>query len=174
VSSPAAAEGVAPSAPTVVSPRPETYQVPSLEYRILAAALRLIPLLILFVGLPVAVLNYLSSRQVSLPVSVVTVETFGIAIAVLSTARYIAKPTRAYGPVSMATSAVALAYLFTLWLEATYRIMVPSSAVTISIGYGGLIDLLLAVPALALLAGLVTTVEDFRSPTERLPFDFPA
>jgi hypothetical protein len=162
------------SAPANVPPRPETYEVPSLEYRILAAALRLIPLLILFVGLPVAVLDYLSSRQISLPVSVATVEAFGVAIAVLSTARYIAKPTRAYGPVSMATSAVTIAYLVTLWLQATYRISVPSSAVTLSVGYAGLIDLLLVVPALALLAGLITTVEDVRSPKERLPFDFPS
>jgi hypothetical protein len=46
--------------------------------------------------------------------------------------------------------------------------------VTISIGYAGLIDLLFAVSGLALLAGLITTVEDIHSPRERLPFDFPA
>lgn len=161
------------STPVGSPPGPETYRVPSLGYRILAGALRLIPLAILLIGLPVAVLSYLSAHQISLPVSIVTVTTFGIAIVALSTARYISKPTSAYGPVSMATSAVTLAYLFTLWLEATYRIAVPNSAVTVSIGYGELIDLLLLIPALALIAGLITTVEDLRSPRERLPFDFP-
>jgi hypothetical protein len=149
------------------------YQVPSLGYRILAAGARLVPLVIALIGLPVAALNYLSAHQISLPVSVATVTVFGIAIAALSTARYIVKPTPAYGPVSMATSAVTLAYLFTLWLQATYRISVPSSAVTISLGYAELVDLLLIVPALALVAGLVTMVEDLRTPRERLPFDFP-
>jgi hypothetical protein len=161
------------SAPADSVPRPEAYHVPSLGYRVLAGALRLVPLVILLVGLPVAVLTYLASHQISLPVSIATVTIFGIAIAALSTARYISKPTPAYGPLSMATSAVTLAYLFTLWLQATYRIAVPNSAVTISIGYVELIDLLLLIPALGLIAGMITTVEDLRSPTERLPFAYP-
>jgi hypothetical protein len=171
MTTPATAPSAAPAPPT---PRPESYHVPSLEFRILASALRLVPLLILFVGIPVAILEYLSSRQISLPVSVATVEFFGVAIAILSTARYIAKPTAAFGPVSMATSVVTLAYLFTLWLQATYRIAVPSSSVTISVGYADLVALLILVPALALIAGLLTSIEDLRSPRERLPFDFPA
>lgn len=161
------------SAPAPRRPLPVNYYVPSLEYRILAAALRLIPLLILLVVIPVAILDYLASKQISLPVAVATVEAFGVAIAVMSTARYLAKPTRAYGPVSMATSVVTLAYLFALWLQATYRVSVPKSAVTVSIGYAGLIDILLLIPALALVAGLITTVEDLRSPMERLPFAYP-
>jgi len=161
------------SAPGEAEATPEAYQVPSLGYRILAGAARLVPLLVVLVGMPVAVLQYLAAHQVSLPVSVVTVSVFGITISVLSTARYVAKPTRAYGPLSMATSAVAFAYLFTLWLQATYRISVPNSAMTISVGYAELVDLLLLVPALALVAGFLASVEDLRSPTERLPFDFP-
>jgi hypothetical protein len=161
------------SAPAEPPPRPEAYQVPSLGYRILAGGARLVPLLVVLVGLPVAGLQYLAAHQVSLPVSVVTVAAYGVAISALSTVRYVVKPTRAYGPVSMATSAVAFSYLFTLWLQATYRISVPTSAVTISVGYVELIDLLLLVPALTLVAGLLASVEDLRSPMERLPFDFP-
>jgi hypothetical protein len=154
-------------------PYPVTYRLPSFGYRILAGAARLVPLVVVLVGLPVAALDYLASRSISLPVSVATVTAYGIAISALSTARYIVKPTRAYGPVSMAASAVALAYLFTLWLQATYRISVPNSSVSISVGFVELVDLLLLVPTLALLAGLLTAVEDLRSPTERLAFDFP-
>jgi hypothetical protein len=161
------------SAPGTPAPRPEAYQVPSLGYRILAGGGRLVPLLVVLVGIPVAGLEYLAAHQVSLPISIVTVAGYGVAISVLSTARYVAKPTRAYGPLSMATSVVAFSYLFTLWLQATYRISVPNSAMTISIGYVELVDLLLLVPALALVAGLISSVEDLRSPTERLPFDFP-
>lgn len=149
------------------------YRIPSLGYRILAGGLRLIPLLVLLVGVPDAVLAFLSSRGITLPVSLLTVTVAGIAISVLSAARYVLKPTRAYGPVSALTSGVTLVYLFVLWLGATYRIAVPNSSLVLTIGYAKLIALLLIVPAVALLAGLVTTVEDVRSPQERLPFDFP-
>jgi len=161
------------SVPHEPQPRPQAYQVPSLSYRILAGAARLVPLVVALIGLPVAALNYLASHQISPPVSMATVIAYGIAISALSTARYILKPTTAYGPVSVATSAVTLSYLLTLWLQATYRISVPNSAVTISLGYAELVDLILLIPALALVAGLLTTVEDLRSPRERLAFDFP-
>ena len=149
------------------------YVVPSLGYRILAGGLRLIPLLVLLVGVPDTALSYLSARGITLPVSVLTVTTGGIAISVLVTARYIFRPTRAYGPLSVLTSGVTLAYLFVLWLGATYHIAVPESSLVLTIGYAELIALLLIVPALALVAGLVTTIEDLRFPGERLPFDFP-
>jgi len=161
------------SDPAGPPPRREGYEVPPLGSRILAGGTRLVPLLVVLVVLPVALLQYLAAHQVSLPVSVVTVAVYGVAISTLSTARYIAKPTRAYGPLSMATSAAALSYLFTLWLQATYHISVPNSAVTISVGYVDLVDLLLLIPALSFVAGFLASVEDLRSPTERLPFDFP-
>ena len=159
-----------PSGPPVV---PGGYHVASLGYRVLVGGLRLIPLLILLVGLPDAALAYLSSHGIALPVSVLTVTVAGITIGVLSTVRYLVRPTRAYGPVSILTSAVVLAYLFVLWLGASYRVAVPSSSVVLTIGYADLIGLLLIVPALGVAAGLVTSVEDLLSPGERLPFDFP-
>ena len=161
------------STPSTVHSGSGGYQVPSLSYRILAGGLRLIPLLVLLVGVPDTAHAYLSSQGISLPVSTVVVTTGGIAISLLVTARYIFRPTRAYGPLSVLTSAVTLAYLFVLWLGATYHITVPDSSVDLTLGYAKLIGLLLLVPALALVAGLVTTVEDLRSPGERLPFDFP-
>lgn len=149
------------------------YVIPSLGYRILAGGLRLIPLLVLLVGVPDAALSYLAARGVALPVSVLTVTAGGIAISILVTARYILRPTRAYGPLSVLTSGVTLAYLFVLWLGATYHVGVPDSSVVLTIGYAKLIAWLFLVPALALVAGLITTVEDLASPGERLPFDFP-
>ena len=151
----------------------EGYVIPSLGYRILAGGLRLVPLLVLLVGVPDTALAFLSAQGISLPGATVVVTTGGIAISVLVTARYILRPTRAYGPLSVLTSAVTLAYLFVLWLGATYHITVPDSSVDLTIGYARLFGLLLLVPALALVAGFVTTVEDLRSPGERLPFDFP-
>ncbi len=149
------------------------YQLPSLGYRILVGGLRLVPLLILLVGLPDAALAYLASRGISLPVSVVTVTIAGSVISVLATARYIFRPSRAYGPISAATSGVTLVYLLVLWAGATYHIAVPATSVVLTIDYAKLIALLVLVPAIALGAAIVTTIEDLRHPGERLPFDFP-
>ncbi|MGD0250652.1 MAG: hypothetical protein ABSB97_07205 [Thermoplasmata archaeon] len=147
--------------------------VPSLGYRILAGGARLVPLLVVLVGLPVAALTFLQSHGISLPVSILTVEVAGIVISVLSTLRYILRPTRLYGPLSVATSAVTIGYLLVLLAQATYRITIPNSSAVVAIGYTRLLELALIVPLLALAAGLVTTVEDLRAPRERLPYDYP-
>jgi len=160
------------SAPATAGP--PGYRIPSLGFRILAGGLRLLPLLILLVGLPDGVLAFLQSKGIALPISILTVTVAGFAIAVLSTLRYILKPTRAYGPVSIAASTVAILYLLTIYEAGTFVFNVPGHTIALGIGLAGLIALLLLVPALSLLAGIVTTVEDWRAPGERLPFDFPA
>jgi hypothetical protein len=149
------------------------YRIPSLGWRIMVAALRLIPLMLLFIGLPAAGLSFLQSHAIPLPLSIVVVTVAGAVITALSTARYIAKPTRLYGPLSIATSAFVLAYVFYILSQATYTVALPNSGVSIHFAYTTLIELLLLVPILSLAAGIVTTVEDARSPRERLPFDYP-
>lgn len=153
--------------------RPIGYRIPSLGYRILAGGLRLLPLIVVLVGIPVALLTFLSAQGLHLPISILTVTIAGFAIAVLSTARYILKPTGAYGPLSMALSAVTIAYLLTFFFAVTLVFGLPQHGISIGIGVDGLIGLLLLVPAFGLAAGLVTTIEDVRSPRERLPFDYP-
>ncbi len=150
-----------------------TYQIPSLGWRILGGALRLIPLVLLLIGLPVAALTFLQSQSISLPGAIPTVELAGIAITILVVARYILKPTGAFGPLSIGTSGVTLAYLYLLLVDATYHLTIPNTGVAIAIGYRDLILLLMIVPALALGAGVLTTIEDATRPKERLPFDFP-
>jgi hypothetical protein len=150
------------------------YRIPSLGYRILVGALRLIPWVILLVGVPAGILAFASGYGVSLPVSILTVTAFGFTLAILGTVRYILKPTRLYGPISMAASGVAIAYLYILYLASPYRLSVPNTPATIGIGFGELVLLLMIVPALGLAAAMVTTYEDLRHPTERLPFDYPA
>ncbi len=59
-----------------VSPPPSTpptlqYRVPPLGWRILVASLRLIPMMLLFVGLPAAALSFLQSHSLPLPLSIV-------------------------------------------------------------------------------------------------------
>jgi hypothetical protein len=144
-----------------------------LGWRILGGALRLIPLVVILIGVPVAVLTFLQSHGISLPIPIATVELAGIAITALVVARYILKATPAFGPLSIAISAVTIVYLWVVLLDATYHLAIPGSGVSIALGYSNLILLLLIVPVLGLGAGVLTMVEDATAPKQRLPFDFP-
>jgi hypothetical protein len=150
------------------------YHVPALGYRIIISGLLLVPAIVLLVGFPVAALAFLQTHNIALPIPIATVALFGFAIAILIAARYVAKPTRLFGPLSIATSVVGLLYLVVLYFQATYQFSLPNANASIAITYLRLIELLMLVPAFTIAAGVVTTVEDFRAPTERLPFDFPA
>ncbi len=171
----AASAGAAPAAVPASSsgPPPGTYQIPSLGWRILGGALRLIPLVLILIGVPVAILTFLQAHGINLPIPILTVEIFGVAITILAVARYIARPTAAFGPLSIATSALTIVYLYLILVDATYHLTIPGSAVTITIGYSLLILVLMIVPALALGAGALTLIEDAIHPHERWPFDFP-
>jgi hypothetical protein len=149
------------------------YRIPSLGWRITVGALRIIPLLLVLVGLPAAALAFLASHGIALPISILTVTVVGAAITALSTARYIAKPTSLYGPLSVATSALVLGYLLFFVQLGSYTFTAPNGGFSIGINYTEFVELLLLVPGLALVAGVVTTLEDARSPRERLPYDFP-
>ena len=161
-----------PTGPPVASP--PGYVVPSLGWRILAGGLRLIGLMVLLIGLPVALLTFLSTHGIEPPVPIRLVEYAGIAITLLVTLRYILKPTAAYGPLAIATAGVGLLYLYLILVNAVYVIAVGSVGLSISIDYARLILLLMIGPVLALGAGILIAIEDARAPQERLPFDYPA
>lgn len=158
---------------TTTAPMVAGYRIPPLGWRILGGALRLIPLVVILIGLPVAVLTFLSVHGIPLPIPIATVEVAGIAITALVMARYILKPTAAFGPLSVATAVVTLVYLWVVLVDATYDLAIPGAGVALALGYSNLILLLLIVPALALGAGALTLIEDSTAPKERLPFDFP-
>ena len=149
-------------------------RIPSLGYRILIAALRLILSFVVFVALPVAVLAYVHSRGLAIPVSIAAVTTWGLILLVLTAARYILKPTVAYGPLSIAVAAVFFAYLYYLVLLSPYRFVLPGGSASIAAGYSEFLELLMIVPAVEIIAGILTTIEDAVHPGERLPFDYPA
>lgn len=150
------------------------YHIPSLGYRIFVAGFRLILWFVAFIALPVAVLAYVHSRGVAIPVSTVAVTTWGLALTVLSTARYVLKPTVAYGPLSIAVAGVLFAYLYYLILLSPYQFVLPGGSASIAAGYSMFLEILLIVPAVDLVAGVLTTIEDATHPGERLPFDYPA
>jgi len=149
------------------------YQIPSLGYRILMAALRLIPSFLLLVLLPVAALAYVNARGYALPISEDAVAVWGILLVAIAAVQYILKPTPAYGPLTVLYSAVGLAYLAYAITLSPYRFVLPGGTASVAAGYSEFLELLLIVPALGILAGLLTTVEDLRTPKERLRFDFP-
>jgi hypothetical protein len=170
----ASAVGPAPAPPPAPLPPAPGYRVPGLGWRILGGGLRLVPMIVLLIGLPVGVLTFLQSHGISPPIPLPTIEAFGIALSILVCLRYILKPTAAYGPLAIAVAGVTLVYLYLLLVTATYAIAIPNTGATISIGYSNLILLLMIGPALALTAGLLTLAEDVSHPKERLPFDYPA
>jgi len=163
-----------PRGATAVSRETGGYQVPSLGYRILVAALRLIPSFFLLVALPVAALSFVNSRGIALPISTTAVLVWGLVLLALGTVRYIAKPTRAYGPLMIATSFVSLLYLVYALGLSPYRVVVPGGSASITAGYSMFLEVAMIIPTIGILVGLLTTVEDARTPEERLPFDFPA
>jgi hypothetical protein len=168
---PAPSPAAPPSRPATA---PAGFQVPSLGWRILGGALRLVPMIVLFIGLPVGLFSFLQSHGISPPIPLLTIEYFGIVLSILVTLRYILKPTAAYGPLAIATAAVSLVYLYLLFVAATYVLTIPNADVTLSVGYSRLILILMIAPALAVTAGVLTLIEDVNRPKERLPFDYPA
>jgi hypothetical protein len=168
-----AAGAPAPAAVPPTGPTPGQYRVPSWGWRILGGALRLVPLVLLLIGLPVALLTFLQSNGISIPYPIAVVELAGIALTILIVARYMFKPTALFGPLAMAVAGVSLAYLYYLYEHSTYVLRIPNAPVAIGLTYSDLILLLMIVPALGLAAGAITTVEDVRRPRERLPFDYP-
>lgn len=165
------------SAPTPSLPAtPETlgYRIPSLPYRIVIAVLRAFLSFVFFVAIPVAALAYVHSRGLAIPVPIAAVTTWGVVLLVLSAARYILKPTAAYGPLSIALDGVFFGYLYYLLLLSPYRFVVPGGSVSLAAGYSLFIEILMIVPAVGILAGILTTIEDVSHPKERLPFDYPA
>jgi len=157
------------------APAPEAapVRIPSLGRRILLAALRLIPSFLLLIALPTAALSYVSSRGYDIPVSVYAVTVWGALLIAIGVAQYVSKPTVAYGPLSIAYSAVVLLYLDYLRSLSPYRFVIPGESASLTAGYSMFLELLMIVPAMGIVAGLLITVEDIRSPKERLPFDFP-
>ncbi len=169
-------------APAVTAPTPPLeppteylgYRVPPLGHRIIISGLYLVPSIVLLVGLPVAALGYLQTHSVALPIPIGTVTVFGFVLSILFAVRYVAKPTRLYGPMTMVTSGVGLLYLWLLYTQSTYTFSIPNATASIGLTYADLVALLMVVPVLKIVSGAVTTVEDLRAPTERLPYDFPA
>ncbi|MCI4368966.1 MAG: hypothetical protein L3K09_05330 [Thermoplasmata archaeon] len=148
------------------------YRIPSLGRRLLGGALRFVPLLVLWVGVPYYAFRAAGQYGVHSPISLPALGTIGLFVAFLSAASYVLKPTRLYGPVSFVGSLLVIGYLLSIVPSATLTLTV-GNGVNVSLGYGTLVLFLLAAPILSALSALVTAAEDAVDPLERLSVDFP-
>jgi hypothetical protein len=152
-------------------PDPSTYRIPSLPRRIAVGVLIAIPLVILIVAVPFEILTRLSGAGVTTPLPGIAVLIAGLVVTGFAVARHIVRPTRAFGPVTIAGSAFGVGYLLFISHEASA--VISSHSTTITLSYGSIFLLLIVVPLLNIGSGVATTVEDVRHPGERLPFDYP-
>jgi hypothetical protein len=148
-------------------------KIPSLARRIAVASIRLVGLLIVFVAIPLGLLQILASHGINPPYSILTVSAVGILLSVLGASATIARPTRLYGPIALASSVILFLWLLALARDSTIRIGIGSSGGFLQLSYGSAILLVTLVPVLLACAAIGTTAEDLRKPGERLPFDYP-
>lgn len=163
----------ATSGHTDLAPTGKPYRVPSLARRLALGTVLLFPFVILYIVLPTLALGQFSRIGLTSPIPTFLIVAGGAALSILGAARYIVKPTRAFGPVWVTGSLVALGYLLLLLPYASFSVA-PGNNATLTLDYRMLLILVMAIPAISLVAGLVTSWEDARHPKERLPYDFPA
>jgi hypothetical protein len=154
-------------------PNPPGVELPSVARRVILGMLRVFPVLVLLVLVPTAILTYLSAQGVHASTSLVTVGVGGLALTALSTARYIARPTAAYGPIGVLRAVVAFAYLWFL-LPSANAVLPAGSQATIGLNFAPVIEALLVVPVILLVTALLVSVSDYRNLGARLRLDFPA
>jgi|GEM_PF-515554 len=165
--SPPVAPATAASAPAAEPP----FRRPSLTRRAIVGVALLIPAVLFWWIVPARLLGDATDLGLSSGVSGYWLAVGGIVLSILGVVCYVVRPTRAYGPASIAASAASVVYL---WL------LVPLSHVTIGFGsgtsasleYGTILELLAIVPAIGLAVGVVILVEDLRHPDERLRVEF--
>jgi hypothetical protein len=147
-------------------------KIPSLPRRIVFGSLRLIGLLIVFVAIPLGLLQALSDHGITPPYSLLSVSLVGVTLAMLGALASVARPTRAFGPLALAASVLLFLWLLALAHNGTIQISIGSGGL-LQLDYGNAILLVALVPVFGAFAAICTTAEDARSPGERLPFDYP-
>ncbi len=156
-----------------VPPTAAESRVPPLGVRLGAGALKFVLLLVFLVVLPVGIIDFLHARSISTPISAEIEVLFGLPLCALIAARGVVRPTRAYGPVTIAAATVTSLFLLYMILQPTYQVSVPQVPISLAVTYTSFLLLLLLVPILTIASGAVTTFEDFRDPGVRLEFDYP-
>jgi hypothetical protein len=147
-------------------------KIPSLARRLVFAALRLVGLLLIFVLVPLGVLNVLAAHGINPPLSLLAISSVGVLLSILGAAKTVAGPTRAYGAIALAAALALLFYLLTLARNGVLTVGISNGG-TFQLGYGNAILLVAGMAVLSAIAAAITLYEDARRPGERLPYDYP-
>ncbi|MGI0052852.1 MAG: hypothetical protein ACREC5_03170 [Thermoplasmata archaeon] len=132
----------------------------------------LIPFVALTVGLPAYLLSLLGQGSSS-SVTDFQIVVGGSIVSALSSAAYVLRPTRAYGPVVGAQAVGTILYLSLLGSHATIAFPIGSATTAVA-NYSQLLFFLTFVPVLWLGGALLVTLSDIWHPTARLRDEFPA
>jgi hypothetical protein len=148
------------------------YRLPTPGLRIAGAVLAAMAYGLLYLGWPYFAARVLGTYGLPFPYALPTVLLLGLGLTALAVARSLAKPTRAYGPVSVAYDAAVIAYL--AWLATQATVSLAYSGIGITFTFTDVLWILMVLPAVRLIADLLTTAEDATRPAERYAFDYPA
>ena len=164
---PASSPPAAPGAST----EPPVLAIPPLSRRMVLGGLRFIPVFLLLVVVPYVALTRLAALGVTSSFDLATIVAVGTLLAAIGSVRYVARPTRLFGPVGAFGGGIAAAYLWLLSHSARFSVAGPSQT-TITLDYGPILVLFALVPLFGVIAALVTTAEDVTRPGERLRIDY--
>jgi hypothetical protein len=164
------AAGGAPAPGPLGSERP-VLLIPSLGRRVAWAVVRAALLLIVIVVVPWYLLSRLSAYGIGTPVPILGLALLGGLFAGLGAVRYISRPTRAFGPMTIAASMVSIVYLLYLIPIASIGFS-HADNVSVAIDFGRFLQYCLIVPVFGLASGSVTTYEDFARPRERINYEY--
>ncbi|MCI4340342.1 MAG: hypothetical protein L3J73_03635 [Thermoplasmata archaeon] len=163
-------------APTTVpgapagTPEP-VLRIPTLGRRITIGSIRAALTIVGIVIVPWWLLNLLGGFGLTTPVALAGIIVLGIVVALVGAIRYIARPTRAFGPMTSLASVISLVYLLYLIPIASVGID-HGNDISIALDFGRFLQYALLVPLFGIAAGVVTTVEDFVRPGERVRYEY--
>jgi hypothetical protein len=159
------------AAPVPVTVPPAPLQIPSLTRRIILGSLRAFGMILLFLVVPYLLLHTVAPAvHLRTPIGLAPLLGLGLAVVILSTAAYIARPTRAYGPLLILGGIIGILYL--LYLASVGEVALGGGQVGIALGFRGLFLIAALVPFFGLCQGLVLTLEDLRRPGERIGYEY--
>lgn len=147
-------------------------RLPSLGGRLAAGLGIFVGLGAFLILVPLDVLSTLVAHGVLSGITSGTIVLGGLLFAGLSAAAYVARPTRAYGPVCAGRSLAGILYLLLVAASATLSIPVGPTGSAV-LGYSELILWLAIAPALGLVAAIAVTFADLKDPWARRRREFP-
>jgi hypothetical protein len=145
--------------------------IPSLGRRLAWAIVRAALLIVAIVVIPWYLLNLVSGYGIGTPVPLLGLAALGVAFAAVGAARYVSRPTRAFGPLTIAASLMSFVYLLYLIPIASIGFQ-HADNVSVAIYFGRFLQYCLLAPLFGMAAGAVTTYEDVARPRERINYEY--